>query len=53
MSFKPSIVNSEGDDMLKDSPEASPKKFIRLLIGEPACQMNTAMLFRSPGTFLC
>ena len=32
MSFEPSIVNSKGDDMLKDSSKASLRKFIRLLI---------------------
>ena len=33
MSFKPSIVNSKGDDdMLKDFSKASLRKLIRLLI---------------------
>ena len=48
MSFKLSIVNSKGDDMLEDPSKSSLRKFIRLLIGEAACQMNTAILFRSP-----
>ena len=49
MSFKPSIVNSKGDDdMLIDFSKASLRKFIRLLIGDADCQMNTAMLFKSP-----
>lgn len=34
--------------MLKDPSKISLSMFIRLLIGEADCQMNTAMLFRSP-----
>ena len=48
MSFKPSKVTPKGDEMLKVSSKVSPRKFIRLLIGEADCQMNTAMLFKSP-----
>ena len=48
MFFEPSIVNSKGDELLKVSSKLSLRKVIRLLIGEAACQMKTAMLFKSP-----
>lgn len=52
MFFKPSTVISKGDEMLKVSSKLSLRKFIRLLIGDAACQMKTAMLFKSPDDHL-
>lgn len=46
------VLNSKSDDMLKSSSKTSLVKLIRWLIGEAACQMKTAMLFRSPGIVL-
>ena len=46
------VVNSKSDDMLKPSSKTSLAKFIRWLIGEAACQMKTAILFKSPGIIL-
>ena len=48
MFFEPSILNSKGDEILKVSSKLSLRNFIRLLIGDAACQMKTAMLFKSP-----
>ena len=38
--------------MLEPSSKASLLERIRWLMGEAACQMKTAMLFKSPGTIL-
>ena len=42
-------LNSKSDDMLESSSKSSLLKLIRWFIGEAACQMKTAMLFKSPG----
>ncbi len=52
MFLKLPVVSSKSDDMLKPSSKPSLVKPIRWLIGEAACQMKTAMLFKSPGIIL-
>ena len=52
MFFKLPVLNSKSDDMLKPSSKTLLAKFMRWLIGEAACQMKTAMLFKSPGIIL-
>ena len=52
MFFKLPVVISKSDDKLKPSSKTSLAKFMRLLIGEAACQMKTAILFKSPSIIL-
>ena len=52
MFLKLSEENSKRDDILKASSKTPCVDFMRWLIGEAACQMKTAILFKSPGIIL-
>ncbi len=52
MFLKLSVENSKSDDIFQASSKTPLVKLIRWLIGDAACQMKTAILFKSPGIIL-